>query len=266
MQLAGLRSGIIPQAVTGDRVDGYVSRMDYYKILGIEHPEGFRRHPGGDRFIPMSLVEENMSINDTAAALRNVIMAHLPFSESAMDAADYAFGEILDNVIQHSAADVPGVTAAQYYPKSSRVEICVADCGVGIPASMAENPLYLGLTNQGLLEKALQPNEGQYIGRSEFGTNKVSGGVGLSIAAKMCATLGGSLWVVSYGASIGVSNSGARRVGDLYYPGTVVVMDIPVTGAEVLGSDIMDDVPSLPFGWSPSEGQYYSESDDGFLW
>jgi hypothetical protein len=85
------------------KVDGYVSRMDFYQVLEIEHQEAFFRHSEGDRFMPLKRLSNN-EINDIATQLRETITSHLDFDSSAVDMIDYSFGEILDNVLMHSYA------------------------------------------------------------------------------------------------------------------------------------------------------------------
>lgn len=245
--------------------DQYISRMDYYKIVGIEHKEGFTRHPEGDRFLPLSQIEE-FGANLVASRLRTTVTSHLPFSDSAVDMVDYAFGEVLDNVLQHAKAPSPGVACSQYYPNGNFVEVCIADCGRGIAASMANNSSYSGMDADSLLAKAFDRFTGEYFGVPVYGSPNVSGGMGLWVAANVVRALGGHIWVVSRGNAVDVSESGTQCIPGMYYPGTVVTMRFPVTDKAVSGDDVFGNGSCRIARWTPDDSWWYEGSDDDVLW
>lgn len=246
-------------------VDRYIARMDYYKIAGIAHEEGFVRHPENGRFLPLSQIED-YGANLVASRLRATVTSHLSFSDSAVDMMDYAFGEVLDNVLQHAKAPCPGVACSQYYPNGNYVEVCIADCGRGIAASMANNASYSDMGEEELLAKAFERYTGEYFGIPAYGSPNVSGGVGLWVAANVVRALDGYIWVVSKNNAVEVSASGTRCVPNMYFPGTIVTMRFPVSDKVVSGNDIFGNGRSEATRWTPHDSWWYEGSDDDVLW
>ena len=248
-------------------VMSYMQRADYYSMLGIDVPEGFKRHDTSTRLLPVSKIpidELEAEPNRIAGQLKTLILSHLKLSESVSDNMDLALGEIIDNVVQHSGASAPGVACAQYYPSDAFIEVCVADCGVGIPASMAENPDYVGLSDADLLAMAFEQKTGQWYGRSHTGTNKVSGGMGLSFASHLVRAIGGHIWAISRNTAIHLSCAGTKKLEGLFYPGTLIVMRVPETLDEVSEIEMTGEGSDNPSLWNDVDGRH--SGDSGALW
>lgn len=270
IQLCGTAYGVTPVAsITDSNVASYISRMNYFAMLGIDHVERFCRHEPNGRFVPLTAIpidEGSADPNGVAGALREVIKSHVAMSESAMDLTDYAFGEIVDNVVQHSRASSPGIACAQYYKADSFLEICVADPGIGIVASMTDNEKYRGLEASEVMQMAFEAKTGQWCGRSKPGTRYMSGGIGLSVAAKLAKSVGGHVWAVSHDCSLHISKDGSETMTGLFYPGTLIVLRIPETQEEVLAGDIFEGEPMRPARWSASEGLWTDDENQNILW
>lgn len=208
----------------------YLERMDYFSTLGVDTEEGFSRHETHDRFIPLMQVpidENDANVNDVAVAIRKLLARTMSLSQGARERVDFCVGEIIDNVVQHSQASAPGIVGAQYYPQVGYADICIADGGVGIAKTMAENPAYRGLTDDELLMKAFEHRTGQWFENAVFGTNRVSAGEGLASLAETVCGLGGHVWVVSRETSLEMDKDGPMRTSGLTYPGTVIVIRVP---------------------------------------
>lgn len=246
---------------------GYMQRADYYSVLGIDVPEDFKRHDTSTRLLPVSKIPINeleAEPNRIAGQLKTMILSHLRLSESVSDNMDLALGEIIDNVVQHSGASAPGVACAQYYPSEAYIEICVADCGVGIPVSMAENPDYAGFSDADLLAMAFEQKTGQWYGRSHTGTNKVSGGMGLSYASHLVRAIGGHIWAISHSTAVHLSCAGTEELKGLFYPGTLIVMRVPETLDEVSEIEMYGEGSDSPSLWNDVDGRH--SVDSGELW
>lgn len=245
---------------------GYMQRADYFKTLGLEIEENFTRHNTARRLVPLSQIpvdEQQADPNGISGLVRKVISSHINLSESVKGNLDLSLGEIIDNVVQHSRASSPGLACAQYYPGDAYVEVCVADCGVGVPASMGENPAYSDRTDAELLAMAFERGTGQWIGRSRIGTNEVSGGKGLSFASSLVRKIGGHIWAVSQDSAVHISSEGTEPEEGLYYPGTLVVMRIPETMEEVSEVDMYGEGSQEPSLWDSVEGRHTQSS---LLW
>ena len=247
-------------------IRGYLKRIDYFKMAGIEEADGFQRHDPADRFVQLSEIETNedeADPNGISTRVRRVITRRAAMSRSVEGQLDLAFGEIVDNVVQHSKSPSPGIACAQYYQKDGYVEVCVADCGRGIASSMAENPAYAELGTGTLLSMAFEENTGEWYGRSSVGTNQVSGGKGLSFSSRLVRATGGHIWAVSHGDALHISSDTTESVDGLWYPGTLLVMRVPETSREVLESDLVPGGRDEPALWDQVEGSYV---DSDLLW
>ncbi len=251
-----------------DTANSYFSRINYYRVLNVTKEENFTRHSPAGRFVPLSRVpinEMTADVNGIASQLRDVIISHLQISRSLGNTLDLSFGEMIDNIIQHSRANSDGIVGAQYYSKDHYIEVCVADCGVGIAKSMSDNPLYAGLSDRELVSKAFQVGTGEWFGVASAGSNKVSGGKGLSFAANLAKATGGHLWVITRDVALHITRDGEEVLSRLFYPGTFIILRVPETHAVIRARDL-----SLPGGdaavrWEVGEGSY-TEPEDDVLW
>lgn len=213
-----------------DDVSQYVSRMNYYSVLGIDMEEQFERRETYDRFVPIAQVpidQYEADVNGVTSAISDLLAKTMHLSPGAKHKIDYSVGEIVDNIIQHSAAGSPGLVGAQYYPNRKFADICFADCGIGIVASMRENPSYSDTSDGDLILKAFEHGTGQWYGHPQFGTGMVSAGEGLAGLSELVGRLGGHVWVVSHDHSAVVDGDGAHPMTGVTYPGTVIVMRVP---------------------------------------
>lgn len=53
-----------------------------------------------------------------------------------------ALGEIFNNIIDHSGSPIGGCVFAQQYPRKNEINLCIADCGVGIANNMKKMYTY----------------------------------------------------------------------------------------------------------------------------
>lgn len=241
-----------------------MSRMNYFNQIHCPHAENFARHAEKDRFLPLTKIDD--SANDTATKLRATVTSNLSFTKSAQEMMDYAFGEVIDNVLTHSKTKAPGLVCSQYYANMSYVEVCVADSGIGIPQTMSQNPRYRGTSDANLLAKAFERDTGEYFGRTDFGSNEVSGGMGLFVTARVARALGGYVWAVSHGSAIEISESGTRTLTGYYYPGTVMCMRFPLSDKDVTRDEVLCDGSRDILRWSETDGFYTEEEDGPILW
>lgn len=272
VQLDSLERCGIPASISAPsgNVDSYISRMNYYSIVGTPRGESFTRHSPHGRFMPMERICPDRNSNDIPGMLSSVVLDHISTSDTVKDAVSFAFGEVVDNVIQHSESSCGGLACAQFYPKAASVpyvEYCVTDSGRGIAASMSDNEQYIGINPAMLVAKAFERGTGQWYGRVPDGSSKVSGGVGLSISERLAKALGGIVWCVSHGNAVEIRDGVTKTIDGLYFPGTIVTVRLPVPCDAVINeSDLFDGGEDRPMRWSPQEGRYYEDEDDWELW
>lgn len=75
------------------------------------------------------------------ASCRNVVLEDLinlvpDFSHAAITAVERALDEVTANVVDHSESEIGGLLQVSVYPSSCRVEVTVADAGVGVATTL----------------------------------------------------------------------------------------------------------------------------------
>jgi anti-sigma regulatory factor (Ser/Thr protein kinase) len=88
-----------------------------------------------DRTVKLTRIQTNSEIPIFASSVMNILNIE---DEELAGAVKYSLIELLRNVVQHSQSKVGGIAMAQYYPTTGLVEVCVADTGVGIKATINE--------------------------------------------------------------------------------------------------------------------------------
>ena len=270
IQLAAHRAGV-PQENTLPTSDAlsYLQRMNYCRILDIGVNEDFTRHPTADRFVSLSLIpidEQQADPCGIAGKLGRVVLSNTQLSKSAGAMLNLSFSEIIDNVVQHSAASFPGLACAQYYKNQGFVELCVADCGIGISNSMGENPLYSKMSLMQKMLKAFDRGDGQWRNRSDAGFSKVGKGMGLSFPAIISEKTEGHMWVISHETAVHIHTEGRDSIRSLYYPGTIVIVRIPDRPCEILESDVKEGGRPIPVYYETGEGISCPSEDQDPLW
>lgn len=249
----GVQIRLIPPSCD---IDGYLMRMNLYELLGIERAENFTRYEPNGRFVPMIRLDCESRHQDATDLVRDVIIDRL--GGGAWDPGtvlDVCLSEVMDNISVHSRSLSHGIVGAQYYPKKHIVEICVADCGQGIVASMGGNPDYRGVEPEQLMRCALEEGYGQYYNAPAFSGTYASGGMGLAYPTRLTRALDGRMWVVSHDQALEVSRAGVAPIEGLFYPGTLVSMRIPViSGAVVYADQLFSSAPHISVTWSPEQG------------
>jgi hypothetical protein len=150
-----------------------------------------------------------------------------------MDALEYCMAEIGRNVVQHSWSKVGGIAIAQYFPDRRAIQISVADCGKGVMAAL--RPMYPEIGNsRESLKLAVLPHVSGAFERDTFSGSE-NAGLGLFFTKEICWRSGGSFWIVSNDALMGVDKNDDTARDRVYrtiepWDGTSVTMDIPEAG------------------------------------
>jgi anti-anti-sigma regulatory factor len=156
-------------------------------------------------------------------------------TDETMDALKYGMSELGRNVVQHAVAEGTGVAIAQFFPKAKRIQIAVSDHGIGVRSSLGAAYPEIK-TDDEAVRLAVLPH---VSGASRGGMYAASdnAGLGLFFCEEIAWRAGGSIWIVSGNALLGVRRSKSlgpdrihRRVSPTH--GTTVVMDVPASGVE----------------------------------
>jgi anti-sigma regulatory factor (Ser/Thr protein kinase) len=117
----------------------YLSRVNLLGHLGASDSEKFRRHSEAGRFIPLTLLQDAGDVYQAVNQVCDLVLAQVEGARAFIPALEWATNEVMDNVLIHAQAPVPGVLMAQYYPKKALLELCICDMGRGIRQSLSES-------------------------------------------------------------------------------------------------------------------------------
>lgn len=127
----------------------YAWRMGLFQALGVHYQPVRQVHEEAGRFIPLRRITRGA---DVQAFLADVApLLHRP---EHIQAVQYCFSELIRNVLEH-AGGAPAFACAQYYHAARRVSIGVADCGVGLLASLQR--VHQIATEQDAIIEGLRP-------------------------------------------------------------------------------------------------------------
>lgn len=212
-------------------VDRYISRMNYFRQIGIPHSENFSRHSEGDRFLPIERFSPNEDRSSLPGRVSDTIISHTPLEPNLKASVDYMFGEIMDNVCEHAQSDIGGYIGIQFYPNKHMLELCIADGGCGIPNSLRKNESFAGMEDSELLPRSLERGIGENV-RGVRGSQGYGRGMGLAFVKNMVQCAKGTLRIVSGNAGVAVDCNGTRKIANVCYPGTLVSIEMPTSSNE----------------------------------
>ncbi len=103
------------------------------------------------------------------------VLIHQPEVEtSLLQAMSYCFYEVMDNVLIHSGKTV-GIVITNYSEDQHLIQILVADDGMGIQASLAQNSKYSSITEPQALECCIKDrvSDGKGMGFGLYSTSRL---------------------------------------------------------------------------------------------
>lgn len=201
-----------------------LARYDLFQHLGIPYDESFRRRAAVGRFIPLRLIADSASVKAASDAICDLVLRTLDNAADFLPALEWAVNEIIDNIIVHAAATVPGVVCAQLYPNQQRLVVSICDAGQGILNSLAQS--HVLADHQEALLLALQ--------RGVTRSLEVGMGNGLAGSQEISRLNGGNFQLWSGDALYDLASNGARRIPFVAGTGVAFTLntDVPVRLAQ----------------------------------
>lgn len=111
----------------------YLVRMDLFKQLGIDPGMSLHKHEPSGRFIPLTQIRNSEDLDRFIQEL--IPLLHTTPNQA--DAIKYVISELVRNVLEHAQSSHGAMICAQYFEKTKRVSIGVADTGIGIRTTIA---------------------------------------------------------------------------------------------------------------------------------
>ncbi|MDP3722564.1 MAG: ATP-binding protein [Candidatus Omnitrophota bacterium] len=147
----------------------YLVRMGLFGILNIPCEISIQEHAPEGRFIPLTQIH-------TPNELTKFIAEMIPLLHQEPEQAktiSHIISELVRNVIEHAQSTKGAIVCAQYYRKTNRIAIGIADTGVGLKASI--NRSHAADTDLDAIRLALWPGI--------TGTTRRPGGTGQNAGA-----------------------------------------------------------------------------------
>lgn len=203
----------------------------YFEQMGLPHllatGESTQRWDDSCRNTGLHVIRSHRDVTRfiaSAAALGTGALA------DTLDALKYGMSELTRNVVQHAQSPVGGVAIAQYFPDLPAVQVAICDAGRGIYGAMQDNypelRSHLESLKLAVLPHASGAPQGGPYGAAE------NAGLGLFFCKEMCWRTGGSFWLASHDALLGMTEPDLPARGRVYrrineWPGTMVAMHLP---------------------------------------
>ncbi len=146
-------NGTITCNAVSPRSKGYLVRMGLFDILGLDGGKPIQKHEPAGRFIPLTNVRDSLTLKKFIEDLSPLL--HQSERPNQAEAIKYVVSELLRNVIEHAESPLGGFVCAQFFKKSNRVAIGVADTGVGVKKTI--NFAYSAETDSDAIRLALTP-------------------------------------------------------------------------------------------------------------
>lgn len=149
----------------------YLVRMGLLDAINENHGFSIDKHESAGRFIPA----RNIFTSDD---LSEFIVDMVPLLHTTVEQAypiKYVISELVRNVIEHARSNVGAIVCAQYFKKSNRISIGVADRGIGIFGGISQS--YSPKSSYEAIDLALQP--GVTGTTNKIGGTELNAGAGL---------------------------------------------------------------------------------------
>ena len=171
--------------------------------------------PTSENDVTIDVFDET-NIYDVYHRVVSVLTQHLDIETSVLEAMSYCFYEILDNVLINSGKEL-GTVITQYDPKNHILGFLIADDGIGVQASLAENEKY----------KTISEPEALKICIEDMVTDGKGMGFGLYSISRLNTTKAGLLLEVRSGNhTMQVKNGETTAIESEPWQGTIVYMQL----------------------------------------
>ena len=173
-------------------------------------------------------VFDAQTLNSVYRDVVTAMTSHFEIEVSVLQALSYCLYEMMDNVHIHSGKPL-GTAMTQYEDERKVLRILIADDGMGIRKSLAENEKYKDITEAEALKLCLEDNitDGKGMGFGLYTTSRLVD----SIGKEFILHSGSHKLIIQDGATSVIENG--------FWQGTLIYMEIG-TGEEIDPNQIVD--------------------------
>jgi len=182
----------------------YAGHMGFFRAFGLDFGKRPGQAKGNDRYLPITILAVADLEQEAASSYREIGLvvetrshglARLLTQQDGGDLVDtlaYSFREMIRNVVAHARSENVEY-CAQYWPTKQRVEIAILDTGVGLRASLSENPFLEPDDDREALNLCLLPGVSgkMYEGKNSDPYDEwQNSGYGLYVTSRLCGNEG----------------------------------------------------------------------------
>ena len=141
-----------------------------------------RRYFAENEQQPMIEVFDHDTIYDTYRNIVQLLNSYPDIEVTVLQALSYCFYEILDNVLTHSERKC-GTVVTQYLTENNKIQVLVADDGIGLAASLRNNPEYADITEENAVRYCINDGvtDGKGMGFGLYSTSRLIKNVGITL-------------------------------------------------------------------------------------
>ena len=200
---------------------------------------------------PMIEVFDHDTIYGTYRDIVALLNSYPDVEVSVLQALSYCFYEVLDNVLTHSERKC-GTAIMQYLPEANRIQILVADDGIGVADSLRTNPKYVDISEMNAVRQCIEDGvtDGKGMGFGLYSTSRLIKNVGITLEIHS-----GRSKLVYDGVNI-------RMEEVLNWQGTVVYFEL-YSNKEIDPNDVVDNRTDCE---SQFNEEFCGEDDLDNLW
>ena len=173
-------------------------------------------------------VFDAQTLNAVYKDVINTMTSHFEIEVSVLQALSYCLYEIMDNVHIHSGKSL-GTAITYYNDKQKTLRILIADDGMGIQASLAQNKDYQNITEPEALKMCLEDKI----------TDGKGMGFGLYTTSRLVDHIGKEFILHSGSHKLITKNGQTDIIENGFWQGTLIYMEIG-TGEEIDPNQIVD--------------------------
>lgn len=131
---------------------------------------------------PTIEVFDHDTIYTTYRDIVNLLNGYPDVEVSVLQALSYCFYEVLDNVLTHSERRC-GTAIMRYLPEASKIQILVADDGIGVMNSLRTNPMYAEISEVDAVRDCIADGvtDGKGMGFGLYSTARLIKNVGITL-------------------------------------------------------------------------------------
>ncbi|MGE7946459.1 hypothetical protein [Lysinibacillus sp. NPDC093688] len=216
----------------------YGTNMGIFQKLGVSSAPSFKS--GGTYLAPTKIVldelYEKLSISNITVEeyfeqiAEKIVGKALDIAESSMEVNElfvYVVREIIRNIFDHSGS-THFYYALQCYRNTSKVEVVIADVGVGFKATVpfdVEEKWFDKDTDENAIKKALIPGLSAHTNHAYAPEDYKNSGYGLALVSRIIQKTGG-LFSIASGLKSITFTSNSTATSDCDVNGTVIRMRI----------------------------------------